>query len=131
MSKGPGVPSMSLASSEVTAATQTDASTSTGVAAKYGLSPPPAGIAARSARGSGSRKASPRSGPVRRVRSRGSSPPERPTLSTGAVLIGTLTGFNDAGAPLVVHPLDTSDRPVPARTTVPLAGLIDKEVVVA
>jgi hypothetical protein len=38
--------------------------------------------------------------------------------------------LNDAGEPLIVHPLDPSDRPLLARSTVALgAGQVDKQVV--
>jgi hypothetical protein len=37
------------------------------------------------------------------------------------VLVGTLAGLNDAGQPLVHHPLDRSGRPTRARSTVALS----------
>jgi hypothetical protein len=48
------------------------------------------------------------------------------------VVVGTLVGLNDAGEPLVVHPLDPSGRAVLARSTVRIdPSQVDQEVVVA
>ena len=47
-------------------------------------------------------------------------------------MVGTLAGINDAGEPLVRHPLDPSGRVVLARTTVPIVPeQVDREVVLA
>jgi hypothetical protein len=56
----------------------------------------------------------------------------RSQLSPGEVVVGRLAGINDAGEPLVRHPLDPSGRVVLARTTVPIVpDQIDREVVLA
>jgi hypothetical protein len=56
----------------------------------------------------------------------------RRPLSPAEVIVGTLSGINDSGQPLVRHPLDPSGRIMLARTTVPIgAGQVDREVVVA
>lgn len=47
-------------------------------------------------------------------------------------MVGTLAGINDAGEPLVRHPLDPSGRVMLARTTVPIVPEhVDREVVLA
>ena len=58
-----------------------------------------------------------------------SQPKPRP-ISAGEVVVGTLAGLNDAGEPLVRHPLDPSRRVTVARSTVPLdASQVEREVV--
>jgi len=53
-------------------------------------------------------------------------------LSPGEVVVGTLVGINDAGDPLVRHPLDPSGRVLLARTTVPIVlEQVDRKVVLA
>lgn len=62
----------------------------------------------------------------------GSRPPKRRPLSPGEVIVGTLSGINDAGEPLVRHVLDPSGRVTLARTTVPITSeAVDREVVIA
>ena len=47
-------------------------------------------------------------------------------------MVSTLAGINDAGEPLVRHPLDPSGRVLLARTTVPIVPeQVDREVVLA
>jgi hypothetical protein len=47
-------------------------------------------------------------------------------------VVGTLAGINEAGQPLVRHPLDPSGKIVLARTTVAIAAeQVDREVVLA
>jgi hypothetical protein len=47
-------------------------------------------------------------------------------------VVGTLAGINDAGQPLVRHPLDPSGGVSLARTTVPITSEeVDREVVIA
>lgn len=54
----------------------------------------------------------------------------RRSLSPGEVVVGTLSGINDQGQPLVRHPLDPSGRVMRARTTVPITlEQVDREVV--
>ena len=56
----------------------------------------------------------------------------RSPLSPGEVVVGTLAGINDAGEPLVRHPLDPSGRVLLARTTVPIVPeQVDREIVLA
>jgi Domain of unknown function (DUF6484) len=73
--------------------------------------------------------------PRSRQSRRGSPRKPRPTrhsLSPGEVVVGTLAGINDAGEPLVRHPLDLSGRVVLARTIVPIGpDQVDREVVLA
>ena len=97
-----------------------------------GLPSPLAEIAARSTRDSERETASSRPVRLGRTRPRRPSRAKRPALPPGAVIAGTLVGLNDAGEPLVVHPLDPPGRPLLARSTVPLdASQLDREVVVA
>jgi hypothetical protein len=57
---------------------------------------------------------------------------KRRPLSPGEVIVGTLAGINDAGEPLVRHPLDPSGRVTLARTTVPITSeAVDRQVVIA
>jgi Domain of unknown function (DUF6484) len=67
-----------------------------------------------------------------RTKKRGSFRSKKLALSPGDVIVGTLIGLNDAGEPLVRHPIDSRGRPVLARTTIPLDhSHVDREVVIA
>lgn len=120
---------MSLAHYEITPATSADEREPEEATAVNGLPSPLAEIALQAKLDSGGRTAASKPG---RSRPRRSSSRKRSALPTGAVLLGTLVGLNDAGEPLVVHPLDPSGRPLRARSMVPLdATQVEREVVVA
>jgi len=100
------------------------------------LPSPLAEIAARTATDQ-ARGSSPRKRPGSRPRrpaagSRRKPRQTRRPLSPGEVIVGTLAGLNDAGEPLVRHPLETSGCVTLARTTVPITSeQVDREVVIA
>jgi Domain of unknown function (DUF6484) len=108
------------------------------VATHYGLPSPLAEIAARSSLGTNGgsgtkRKAARKSASRTRRKARPATSSIDPrTISLGEVVVGTLAGLNDAGEPLIRHPLDPSGSVMRARTTVPLdPSRIDREVVLA
>jgi Domain of unknown function (DUF6484) len=101
------------------------------------LPPPLAEIAARSARGALVKTGHARRGPSRarvrkpRARRKTSGSSNRPALS-GEVTVGMFVGINEAGEPQVTHPLNPSNRPVLARSTVPLdPSQVGRAVVIA
>src|SRR6266446_4232204 len=98
---------MSLAHCEITPATSTDEIGPEEATTVNGLPSPLAEIALQPKLDAGGRTAASK---AVRVRPRRSSRRKRSALPTGAVILGTLVGLNDAGEPLVVHPLDPSGR---------------------
>jgi hypothetical protein len=94
-------------------------------------------VVAQSARGAHARKRAARCRPSRaRIRAvatrRERLDSSNRTPFPGEVVVGRLVGISEAGEPQVTHPFDPSNRPLAARSTVPLdRSQVGREVVIA